>query len=214
MMYGELYQYFILHKQLNVPGVGTFLLERTAATSDFPNKKIQPPTFAISLQQATVSPSKHFFNWLSAALKISDREAVIRFNDFAFDMKKQLSGGSKIEWNGIGTISKGLGDEFRFEPDLAKFTFDLPVTAEKVIREKSEHSVRVGEDEKTSAEMRDYFSQPEEKKNYWWAAALAIGILMIIFIGWYFSVHGMKASSTANGQKLTPAISGSTYKSL
>jgi len=213
-MYGELYQYFILYKQLNVPGVGTFLMERTPATGDFPNKQILPATFAVSLQQATVSPSKHFFNWLSAALNISDREAVIRFNDFAFDLKKQLSAGSKIVWDGIGTISKGLGDEFRFEPDATKFTFDSPVTAEKVIREKSEHSVRVGEDEKTSAEMREYFNQPEEKKNYWWAAALAVGILLIIFIGWYFSEHGMKASSTANGQKLTPVTSGDTYKPL
>jgi hypothetical protein len=213
-MYGELYQYFILHKQLNVPGVGTFLLERNPATGDFPNKKILPATFAISLQQATGSPSKHFFNWLSAALKTSDREAVIRFNDFAFDLKKQLSSGSKIEWNGIGTISKGLGDEFRFDPAETKFVFDSPVKAEKVIREKSEHSVRVGEEQKTSAEMREYFNQPEEKKNYWWAAALAAGILLTIFIGWYFSGHGMKASSTANGQKLMPATPGNTYKSL
>jgi hypothetical protein len=88
------------------------------------------------------------------------------------------------------------------------------VTAEKVIREKSEHSVRVGEDERTSAEMREFFNQPEEKKNYWWAAALTVGILLTIFIGWYFSEHGMKASSTANGQKLTPVTSGSTYKPL
>jgi len=134
MMYGELYQYFILYKQLNVPGVGTFLLERTAATADFPNKQILPATFAVALHQQTVSPSRHFFNWLSAALKTSDREAVIRFNDFAFDMKKQLSGGSKIEWDGIGTISKGLGDEFRFEPAETKFVFEFPVTSERVIR--------------------------------------------------------------------------------
>src|SRR5262245_17165068 len=103
MMYGELYQYFILHKQLNVPGVGTFLLERRPAIADFPNKQILPPSFAISLQQAVITPPKQFFSWLAASLKTSDRDAIIRFNDFAFDIKRRLSEGARIEWSGIGT---------------------------------------------------------------------------------------------------------------
>ncbi len=214
MMYGELYQYFVLHKKLNVPGVGTFLLERKPAFSDFPNRLIMPPSFSISLQPDAPSPSKHFFNWLAAALKISDRDAVIRFNDFAFDIKKQLTDGSRIEWNGIGTLTKGLGQEIRFDPVSGVLNLGAPVTARKVIREKAEHFVRVGEDERTSAQMRDILHHTEVKKSSWWALALAAGIIIIIFTGWYFSKHGLSVSSTANQQKLNAASSSATYKQL
>ena len=214
MMYGELYQYFVLHKHLNVPGVGTFLLERRPAIADFPNKQLLPPSFVISWQKTSINPTRHFFNWLAAALKIADRDAIIRFNDFAFDMKKQLLAGSTIEWKGIGTLTRGLGDEIKFEAEPVVLHNDQPVTAHKVIREKAEHTVRVGEDQKTSTEMRDYFSHAEERKNFWWAWALAVGIIAIVFIGWYFSEHGLSTTSTANGKPMTPATVTTTYQQL
>lgn len=214
MMYGELYQYFILHKHLSVPGIGTFLLERKPASSDFPNRLVLPPAYSISLHRNGSSPSKHFFGWLAAALRTSDRDAIIRFNDFAFDMKKQLDAGSEIEWSGLGILSKGIDQDTKFDPVSKEFVFETPVVANKVIREKAEHSVRVGEEEKTSAEMRDYFSQTTEKKQYWWAWSLVLGFLLILFIGWYFSEHGLRASSAANTQKLKPGIAAPSYKPL
>jgi hypothetical protein len=48
-MYEELYRYFIQHKKLAVPGVGTFLLERKPAASDFVNKQIDPPNYSVTL---------------------------------------------------------------------------------------------------------------------------------------------------------------------
>jgi hypothetical protein len=214
MMYGELYQYFALHKQLNVPGVGTFLLERRPAISDFPNKLILPPTYAISLNTGSGNPSRHFFNWLAAALRISDREAVIRFNDFAFDLKKQLSSGNSIEWKGIGVLKKEAGQDLVFDPSVKDFTYESPVPARKVIRENAEHTIRVGEDERSSVEMIEYLHHEEPKKNYWWALALALGIIITIFIGWFFSEHGLKPSSTANNQKVESMTAPTTYKLL
>ena len=214
MMYGELYQYFVLHKQLNVPGIGTFLLERKPAISDFPNKVVLPPSYAISLQSGGTTPSRYFFNWLAAALRISDRDAVIRFNDFVYDLKKQLSSGTIIEWTGIGTLKKDPGQEINLDPSLKEFTYEAPVIARKVIRENAEHTIRVGEEEKTSVEMLEYFHHEEPKKNFWWAWALAIGILITIFIGWFFSEHGLKPLSTANNQKMQSQVAPPTYKLL
>lgn len=213
MMYGELYQYFIQHKQLPVPGIGTFLLERKPATADFPNKLINPPVYSISLKQANDTPTKKFFIWLGAVLNISDRDAVIRFNDFVFDLKRKITEGDKIHWNGVGVLSSGLAGEIRFEPELKETVLEAPVKAEKVLRENASHSVRVGEDEKTSTEMIDYFSQPAEKKKYWWATALVIALLAIMFIGWYLSAHGLETNAAGNGQRLQPAESSATYKS-
>jgi|CXWL01.1.fsa_nt_gi hypothetical protein len=214
MMYSELYQYLIQHKELPVPGIGTFLLERKSAEVDFPNKKINPPSYAVALQPGSYVPGKLFFGWLAHALGISDREAIFRFNDFAFDMKKQISDGTVINWGGIGQLNKGLAGDVKFTPSAPELIFEKPINAEKVIREKSEHMVRVGEDEMTSAEMTEMLSHKEEKKSYWWAYALAVALLATMFIGWYFSEHGVDVSATANRQKPVPMEAGATYHTL
>lgn len=214
MMYTELYQYLIQHKQLPVPGIGTFLLERKAATINFPEKRIDPPAYTISLQSLFNTPSNSFFNWLGAALHVSDRDVVIRFNDFAFDLKKQITGGDIITWSGVGQLSKGLGGDVKFIPQEFQNSLESFVPADKVVREKAEHMVRVGEDERTSAEMTEYFNQPEVTTSYWWAYALVVAVLSVIFIGWYFSEHGVDISSAANGKKLIPVETNDTRKIL
>jgi hypothetical protein len=214
MMYGELYRYFITHKQLMVPGIGTFQLERKPASVDFPNKLIHAPSFSIALHHGNTLPGKQFFAWLAQALRIGDRDAVIRFNDFAFDMRRKIQDGDSINWDGMGKLSLGLAGEIRFEPSLKDSMLQAPVKAEKVIRDKAEHTVRVGEDEKTSAQMIEMLNQPAAKKNYWWAWALVLGLLAIMFLGWYFSEHGVGVSSTGNQQKISPVVADKTYTVL
>ncbi len=214
MMYDKLYQYLIQHKELPVPGIGTFLLKRNSAEIDFPNRKINPPSYAVAFLPASHVPGKNFFYWLAQSLGISDREAIFRFNDFAFDMKKQISEGTVINWDGVGTLNRGLAGDVKFTA-LAQTTELLaPITAEKVIREKAEHMVRVGEDEKTSVEMTEMLNHQEEKKSHSWTIALILLLLSVIFIGWYFSEHGVDVSATANGLKLIPLEATATYQPL
>lgn len=209
-MYAELYQYLILHNQLPVPGIGTFLLERKPAQSDFFNKQINPPVYSISLQPHTGTASKNFFAWLGNALDITERDAVIRFNDFVFDIKRQITNGAIIKWNGIGTLSKGLAEEIKFT-DPAMSPVGEPVKAEKVIREKAEHLIRVGEEEKTSTEMAALLNRTADKKSYWWVYALAITVFALVFIGWYLSEKGVDISSTVNTKKLAPMEASNPY---
>jgi len=212
-MYAELYSYLILHKNLPVPGIGTFLLQRHSAVADFPNRKILPPSYSVAFDSKEQTPAMSFYKWLSQALSSSDHEAVTRFNDFAFNLKNQLANGDIINWNDVGTISKGLGGEVKFIPQ-EKIVLEQPVAAEKVIREKAEHMVRVGEDEKTSEEMTSFLNQTEEKKSLWWAAAVVIGLIAVVFLGWYFSENGVEVTATANSKQVSPIESTATYKLL
>jgi hypothetical protein len=214
MMYDQLYQYLIQHKELPVPGIGTFLLERKPAEMDFPNRKLYPPSYAVALQAASHVPGRDFFSWLAKSLGTTDREAIFRFNDFAFAMKRQISDGAVINWDGVGTLNRGLGGDVKFTATNSTNALLLPITAEKVIREKAEHMVRVGEDQKTSAEMTEMLNLPDEKKSYWWAYALAVGLLAVMFIGWYFSEHGVDMAATANSEQLIPQEAATTYQLL
>jgi hypothetical protein len=202
-MYQKLYEYLLRNNELPLPGVGTFFLNREPAIIDFPNKKIYPPSYSISLHQDSYVPGQVFFNWLASCLGISSREAIFRFNDFAFEMKKNISSGHQVNWSGVGTLHKGDSGEIIFE-GAGQFTPEIPVAAERLLREKAEHTVRVGEDERTSTEMTAFLARSEENKMGWWVYSLAIGILALMFTGWYLSEHGTTIFSIANSVKLVP----------
>jgi hypothetical protein len=212
-MYGELYQYLILHKHLDLPGIGALVVERRPAQIDITEKIIHPPTFSIGFRQQANSPSKSFFNWIGSKFGISERDAVIRFNDFLFELKKELNNGLSLEWAGVGTISKGLGGDFKMVPLLQHHLPAASIPASKVLRENPEHLVRVGEEERTSSQMREYFYHNGNvgRRPYLWTIALVITILSVIFIGFYFSTRGMNTSSASNQQKLVPQPETKTH---
>ncbi|MEI9810461.1 MAG: hypothetical protein WDO16_22760 [Bacteroidota bacterium] len=213
-MYHDLYEYLILHKQLNVPGIGTFLLERKPSETEFTQKQINPSAFTITLQQNNAVPAKKLFNWLADKFNISYHEAIIKLNGFAYDLKNQVLSGNKVLWNEVGTLSKGISGEIKFEPALKDHCFDRSVSAVRVIRENAVHTVRVGEQQKTSEEMTEWLNPAQEQKSYWWTFALIAGIVLVIIMGIYFSQKGWSLSSSANQQKLSPQKSVETHQPL
>ena len=210
-MYQELYEYLILNKQLNVPGFGTFLLERKPAGTDVVHRQISPPVYTISLLQNQGSPTKKFFYWLAERLKIHYHEAIVRFNGFTYELKNQVLTGQTIKWDHVGTLSRTIAGEIRFDSSLTGYNFDPPVSAARIIREKAIHTVRVGEEEKTSVEMSEWLHPEEERKTFWWAPALIAAIILVLVVGIYFSQKGIHPSSTGNQQKLTPLKTSGAY---
>lgn len=201
-MYQPLYEYLVLQKSLSLPGIGTFVLERKPADFNFANKEINPPSYSIALKPADdTEPQKGFFNWLASALHTTELDAVMQFNQFNAELRNKLYAGTRFEWKGIGTLSKSPGGEILLEASPA--VAEGPVlTANRVIREKAEHYVRVGEQEKTSEEMRELLSSTAVKRNYWKIAAISILILSIAFIAWYLYRNGISVTSFGNQQKL------------
>lgn len=212
-MYDELYEFLLQQKELNLPGIGVFSIQRNPAVANFIDKQIQPPAYEITFnEQAQDFSSKRIFFWLAEKLNISDGEAVVRFNDFVFGLKKKIAEGTAIDWKGVGTISKGTNKLF-FTP-VSLLSIEGPVEAQKMIREHAEHTVLVGERERTSAEMTEFLNDPGEKKNYWWAYALVTGIAAIVFICWFFSDNGITTSSTGNIESISINKEEPTYTLL
>lgn len=212
MMNAELYQYLILYKQLDIPGIGRFEVEKRSADVDFASRIVNPPLYHISFRQMNIaSPPRKFFSWLEHSLNISEMDAVRRFNDFVFDIKNKLMPDNPLHWKGIGTLKKWANGEIMFEPSQKDLPMELPVTAKKVIRGAAEHKIIVGEKERSSAEMMEFLSPANEKRSYWWAMPLIIAIALFIFIAIYFSSNSLSTSSAGNQQKLVPQQTNASY---
>lgn len=210
-----LYQFLIQHKKLSLPGVGSLMVLRKPAESDFVNKLILPPSFSLQFDKSHDTPSKKLFTWLAGLLNCTEDEAIKKVNDFCIDFKESINLHKQVQWNEVGTFYEGDNGRINFEPSAKKLIFEKEVVAEKVMRTNAQHTMRVGELEKTSSEMTALLSHHEKiKKSNWWVWPLVLSIVLITFIGWYFSSHGLQTSSSGLQQKVKITPASPTYVPL
>ena len=197
-MQDSLYEFLLLNKRLSLPGIGTILLCQNSAQLDFTNKQFIAPSFYFIIEPGNDKPSKKLFAWLSSSLNITEWDAIKSVNDFSFDLKRKLSENGEVNWENVGVFHRGNNGDLKLAQQQVLLQSEQPATAEKVIRIKAGHTVLVGEQEKTSVEMEEYFAETPAKRNYTWLIAAILVVVAIIFIGWYFSEKGFSTSSAGN----------------
>jgi len=197
-MQDTLYEFLLLNKKLSLPGIGTISLCQNSAALDFTNKQITAPSFYFTIESRNDKPSKKLFDWLSSSLGVTEWDAIKSVNDFSLALKKKLSENGEVNWENVGTIRRDNNGDLKLERQNILLQSEQPVTAEKVIRVKAGHTVLVGEQEKTSVEMEQYFAESPAKKSYTWLIAVILTVLAVLFIGWYFSQKGFSTSAAGN----------------
>ena len=197
-MQDTLYEFLLLNKKLSLPGIGTISLRQDSAQHDLPNKQFTAPSFYFTIESRNDKPSKKLFDWLSSSFGITEWDAIRSINDFSLDLKKKLSENGEVAWANVGMIRRDNNGDLKIDQQSIVLQSEQPITAEKVIRLKAEHTVLVGEKQKTSVEMEQYFSGSPARKNYSWLIAVILTALAMIFIGWYFSEKGFSTSSAGN----------------
>ena len=197
-MYTTLYQYLIFHKQLILPGVGTIQLQRTSPQLDYSNKIFTAPLYHFKIDSRSDKPSKKFYEWLSQLLAITEWEAIKIVNDFSFELKKNISLNGEVTWENVGVLRRDEKGSIILESPNIELESEGSVIAEKVIREKPDHPVLVGEIERASTEMEELLMESPSKRDYAWLIALVLTVAALMFVGWYFSEKGVNISSTGN----------------
>lgn len=197
-MQDTLYEFLIINKKLSLPGIGTISLRQNSSQLDFTDKQLSSPSFYFVLDHENDTPSKKTFDWLSLSRGISEWDAIRSVNDFSFSLKNSISRVGEATWDGVGVLKRDKTGNLTLDPHKITLQTEQPVHAEKVIREKFEHTVLVGEREKSSVEMAEYFASETPGKNYAWVIAVVVTILAVMFIGWYFSDKGFSPSSAGN----------------
>jgi len=202
-MYTILNRYLFLHKTIPIPGLGTICMESQAATIDASTRTIHPPLYRFRFDKFSDSPDKDLFAYLSAQQKISDYEALRQYNDFAYSLRDRLNYFREAPWEGLGILKKDDMGEIHFESSILNPSFLQPVPAEKVVRTNAKHMLLVGDRERSSREMSDWFAEePIHGNRLWWVVALVGGIAAALIIMIHFSSRGWNVESTGNQQTI------------
>jgi hypothetical protein len=210
-MYEALYRYLIKYKKLDLAGIGALELQLQPAEAEIVDHSFLPPKYYFEFERSEEVPPERLFSWLASNLNITEQEAVIRYNEFLFDLNRQLKEGKQIHWLGIGSLQKEFSGEIKFIAQQKQFPWNREVVARKVTRENAEHTMLVGEKEKTSTEMMELlYLKGARKATHWWVWPLAIILAVLIFLGWYFSENASQSAS-GNKHKLHPNEAPSGY---
>lgn len=197
--------YLLLHKSINIPGLGTIYIERLPARTDFVNKHVLPPSFRFRFDKYFDSPDKQFFAYLANQKNMQDYEAIKWYNEFAYDLRAKIRTEDKAEWDGIGVFKKDISGEIIFEEKdniLEQVLF--PAKAEKVIQKKQPLTLTVGNKEVTSYDMSELLLPDEPKKKIsWWVYAAIIAALAAGLATYHFYKHGFNLPALGNQQAVS-----------
>jgi hypothetical protein len=187
--------YLLQHKQVVIPGIGSFELKHQPATLDFASRLILPPGEAVVYDQNdTVNDQQLAF--LSEAMNMGVAEVNQQLQTLGRQLKQGLSQ-KAFEWGGIGRLEQGTsGIVFHslLQNKLA------PVEAHKVMRENATHTITVGDKEMQSHEAAGLL-QEETPRSYFMIIVWILIALALLFIGYLFYTKGFSPLSSGSQQK-------------
>lgn len=188
-MYNAIKKFLVLHHHLALPGIGNFKIETVPAEIDIANRSIKSSHNKIVFSNDKLPAEKKFYSFLSHELKIDEVQSVRAFTNFTAQLQDKLHAGNIIEFAGIGTLKKQSGNTLTFQQQELPVYFPS-IPAERIIRKNVMHTVRVGEEERTSEEMQTVLHQPAIiKKERWWIAAIILAVIGITAIVFYYASH-------------------------
>jgi hypothetical protein len=191
-MFPLLYKYLVLNDQVCVPGVGRFFKERKPAQLNFSNKEFEPPVYSIQFRGEQVAADKSFFAFLTKEQGIDELQAVRQFHEFAFDLKHHINNHPQTELPGLGWLKRSNDGAITFEPTSLTHDYFTPTPAERIVRENVEHTILVGDTERTNTEMQEMLDDGATRrpKALWWIIAIVLALIAIAAIVFYYLQNG------------------------
>src|SRR5579859_4758949 len=199
-MWQVLNAYLFQHRSISIPGLGTIYLETLSANVDVADRTMQPPAYRFRFDKYFDAPDKEFFAFVAAQRNILDYEAIKWYNEFSFELRNRIRAEDAVSWDGVGILKKDGAGNVLFEPVASPLLFMQPTPAVRVNRQDAQHTLLVGDRERTSGEMNELLhdEEPGRRRMAWWVIALIIAGIGLAVLGWYFYSHGL---STGNQNK-------------
>ena len=190
-MFAVLNAYLYQHRSISIPGLGTIYLETLPAAVDVADRTMLPPVYHFRFDKYFDAPDKEFFSYIANQQNMLDYEAIKWYNEFSYDLRNQIRLEEKVQWDGVGILKKDPSGNIIFEPITDSLAFMDAVPAMRVNRQNAEHTLLVGDQERTNFEMNELLSDDSgRKRRYWWITALVLAVLALGFLAWHFYTNG------------------------
>ncbi len=189
-MLSTLYKYLFLNEIAAIPGVGSLRVSSIPATTSA--GMIHPPQQHLSFQAGTALTDKKFYSFLATETGVSEVDAVRKFQDFAYQLRKDIQSNAQVELTGLGIFKKNATGELAFESLLSpdKFFPSIPLTE---VSKKPEPSETVLQNETGVEEhgIEVYAEEESVPKDRWWIWALALSLIALAAIAYYYMQNGV-----------------------
>ncbi|MGF7230292.1 hypothetical protein [Arachidicoccus sp.] len=163
-----LHYFLVQNKIVSIPNVGSISIVTKNAADDFVAKKIAPPAYNLLFKEENDAMAEiAFVQYAIHELEVS--EAIVK--SFLRDLDDEFKTTNRLNIDGIGVIAKENG-YYNFQSH-DYFQYYFPIEVDRVVHADAVHAVRVGEEEKSSTEMRALLSK-EKSKSHWWVYVLVI----------------------------------------
>lgn len=172
----QLYKYLVLHRNLSIPQLGSFLIKDQPAHYENETGLLHAPRPLIYFSEGVTSMSeKSFFDFLSVEMGVDEVAAIKEFHDYAYQLRENLQVNCSAEVKGIGTLSKEENGPVVFNP-ANDLNYLLPPVkqGEAIISE---------EDAYPADEETNIIAQ----KDNWLAYAIILTILGLGALLYYYS---------------------------
>lgn len=187
-MLALLLQYLRQKQQLPIPGIGSIVVERVPAQTDFVNKQILPPSYHLRFDKYFDSPDKDFFSFMSAHSNMADFEVMKWYNEWAYELRSHIKPQSEYSVEGLGVFTKDDSGDIQFKPAFTLVPFLRPAVAERLIQSHATHTVLIGS---TSKEFttEELMNMPEtensEREINWQRIAWILALVALVFLLWH-----------------------------
>jgi nucleoid DNA-binding protein len=187
-MYNAVKKFLALYHHVALPGIGNFSVETIPAQIDIANRSITSSESKIVFNNDKLPVNRDFYNFISQELNIDEAHAKLVFTEFVEQLQDTLNAGNIIYFKGIGRLTKQSSNVLMFQQEKMLEYFP-EFRAERIVRKNATHTVRVGEQEKTSEEMQTVLNRSQVvKKETWWIAAAILAVIGIIAIVFYYII--------------------------
>jgi nucleoid DNA-binding protein len=201
--------YFIQQRSVNLPGIGSFEMNRIPARVDHATGSIEAPSYTILYDSLNDIPSKEMFSYVSRKRSISEWESIGVVNNFSMALNDHLKKGQKFEWGGMGTLEHNSSGQLVFYPGITRYDFHPDLTS---IPQTGIIHGHAAPGEYNEALYGSGEQGTVEASASWWvsAAVIAAVALMMIFFSLVNSEYKLNG---ARQTKLVPAYAPLQYES-
>jgi len=203
----QLTTYFLQFHQVYVPSVGSLRLVQQPAMLDVAAKQLLPPQFQVRFSEDGWL-TKHQLWYFSSQLHSDEETTRTSLEEVGAQLKKDIEQDAFV-WKGIGTF-RYANEKLQFEPQEHE-TILQPVPAERVLRERVQHSVLVGDQVVLSDGLTEVSKEAERHRNWSLIAGWSIVVLSLFFLLFFLYQHQFNPTASGLRRNVPTAPPPATY---